>query len=713
MRHAPLRRLALAASTALVLASAGCTGGQPVPTTTTPGATAPGATTPGATASSAPGARGTGRPAARPTGKDERDIPAGPAVAGAAGETGEAGKLLLAIYMIGSDLEDDVVEPKESPDEVDAGGQLNPNGAATADLLEIAEAVKAMTPAQRANVDVLVLFGGARQTGWKGTKLMNLEGLLADAEDGYFGNAPADTYLADAPGADMGDPAVFEGFIGEVQARRGDAKKLFLDIWDHGGSFAGMGPDTNTEGILANDEIEATLGKKDFRADFIGFDACLMGSLEVIKSVHKHAAYLVASEETEPGHGWDYTLWLSQVAARPEASNTEIGKWLVDGFLDSEKHKVTNGRTLSLINLEKAEALLAAGDALGRTLSENVAAAIAAGNSTAVDPILDAHRGATRFGSHGADDDEFGRDLHMFADALAKQNPALAADAAAVKAAVEGCVVYAREDGTKPGARGISIYSFTNPTYFRNESYNERTASGPGWHGFIKAMADAAGGDQTPPTVTEEAVEGYRLHQQGDAFRLKVEDALGIEEVSVLHVVQPDPAKNVFHIVGQEGADEVEENTFGLPAWDGQTLHLTGADGAKSAVPFDLEAEDEGFLVLAADCTWNGETATLRLVFSPEGAIVNTWVTPYETDEQGDVQIAREQYELQDGDTLAFIRPVMDVDADDLRLETGAVITYDADAAWSWEKVAGTAFYFGMAEDLKGNLQNSPVHAVE
>ncbi len=632
-------------------------------------------------------------------------------MSGAAGATGEAGKLLLAMYVIGSDLEDDVIEPKDSPDEVDAGG-LNPNGAATADFMEIVDAVKAMTPEQRQNVDVLVLFGGARQTGWKGTKLMDLDGLLKDAEDGYFGNAPADTYLADSPGADMGNPAVFEGFLNEVKARRGGAKKLFLDIWDHGGSFAGMGPDTNTEGILANDEIEATLGKTDFRADFIGFDACLMGSIEVIKSVHKYASYLVASEETEPGHGWDYTLWLGKVAANPAASNTEIGTWLVDGFLDSEKHKVTNGRTLSLINLAKAEALITASDALGRALSQNVQAAVAAGNSTAVDPILDAHRGATRFGSHGADDDEFGRDIHMFADALAKQDPALAGEAAAVKAAVEACVVYAREDGTRPGARGISIYSFTNPLYFQHAIYNERTASGSGWFGFIKSVADASAGDTTPPTVTEEAVEAYRLRQTGDAFRLKVADALGIEEVSVLHVVQPDPAQNVFHIVGQEGADEGEENTFGLPAWDGETLHLTGADGAKSAVPFDLEAEDEGYLVLAADCAWNGETATLRLVFSPEGAIVNTWITPYEADADGDVQIAREQHELSDGDTLAFFRPVIDVDADAVRVETGAAITYDADAAWSWEKVAGQAFYFGMAEDLHGNVQNSPAHAV-
>lgn len=697
------RRLALAAGTALTLAAAGC-GPSPTPSATAPGTSA----VPGASPGAKPGAK----PGARPAGKDERDLPAGPAIARQGGDPGQPGRMLLAIYMIGSDLEDDVLAPKESPDEADLGGQLNGNGAATSDLLEIAEAAKGLSAEQRANLDVLVLFGGARQTGWKGTKLMDLDGLLKDAEDGYFGNGDAGTYMADTPGADMGDPATFEGFINAVQARREGSAKVFLDIWDHGGSFAGMGPDTNTQGILANDETEAVLGKTNFQADFIGFDACLMGSVEVIRSVQKHAAYLVASEETEPGHGWDYTHWLSQVGAKPDATNQEIGKWLVDGFLDSEKHKVTNGRTLGVIDLAKAGDLIAATDALGRKLAENVQAAASAGEAGRLDPVLDAHRGATKFGSHGADDDEFGRDLHMFADALAKQDPSLAAEAAAVKAAVEACVLYAREDGTKPGAQGISVYSFTNPLYLQHQLYNERTASGPGWFGFIQAAAGAAGGDQAAPQIEEEAASEYQLQQTGDAFTMKVTDALGVDEVSELHVVQPEAGKNVFHIVGEEAAEELSENTFGLAAWDGETLHMTDAAGAKSVAPFEVEESDEGYLVLVMDCMWNDETATLRLVLSPEGEIVNTWVTPYEVDADGDVQIAREQYELQDGDTLAFFRTVVDVDGDDVREETGAELVYDADAAWTWEKVQGEAFFFGMAEDLHGNVEFGPTHDV-
>lgn len=733
-------RIALAASAALTLATAGCD----APTPGGPGG--PGATGPGATGPSGVGA--SARPtspqrAQRPIGKNEQDLPAGTGAVvknlAAATKTGQAGKLLLAIYLIGSDLEDGL-QDGQAP-------TSGPNaGAGSADLSEIRDAYLKLTPAQQANLDVFVVFGGARQDHWVGTKAIDMAGIVKDGADGFYGNDTADTYLEDVPGADMGDPATFEAFVRQVQARQGTAAKTFLDIWDHGGSFAGMGPDQNTKGILGNDETKSVLDKLGFRADIIGFDACLMASVEVVAAVVGHADYLIASEETEPGHGWDYETWLLAAAARPEITTGEIGAALVDTFLDSEKHAVTNGRTLSMINLDAAPALLAATDALGE--------ALAARTGGGLDPIVDAHRDAQKYGSHGGNDDEFARDLSVFAARLAKQDPGLASVAQAVKDAVTACVAYAREDGTKPGSKGLTIYSFSNAGWFEGGYYSAATASGPGYLKFVQAVNARAAGDTTAPTITEVAHGGevasvdeseggaakeelgYHLAQTADdgfadgddgeageggdvddgndgGFDLDVTDDVVVEDVRVVHVVQPDANVGVFHVVSSESAEEYEEDGYRVPAWDGEALHLTGADGTKTQVPVEVEEEEGTYDIWAAEATWNGEDATFRMIVDQNGEVLNTWITPYDTDAKGNVTPAREQYELADGDKLAFYREVVDIDKDEERVEAGQAVTWGATADWSWEKVAGSGFYFAIAEDLKGNSQNSEVHAVK
>ena len=37
--------------------------------------------------------------------------------------------------------------------------------------------------------------------------------------------------------------------------------------------------------------------------DFIGFDACLMASMELLPVIQPYAKYFLASEDLEPGHG--------------------------------------------------------------------------------------------------------------------------------------------------------------------------------------------------------------------------------------------------------------------------------------------------------------------------------------------------------------------------------------------------------------------------
>ena len=92
-------------------------------------------------------------------------------------------------------------------------------------------------------------------------------------------------------------------------------------------------------------------GKK---LSWIGFDACLMCTAEVAAAVSPHAHYMIASQETEPASGWDYSF-LSGIAE--DADGAATGKRIIDSYFRSlEGTKDT--LTLSCIDLEKTDMLL-------------------------------------------------------------------------------------------------------------------------------------------------------------------------------------------------------------------------------------------------------------------------------------------------------------------------------------------------------------------
>ncbi len=98
------------------------------------------------------------------------------------------GKTFFGIYMVGSDLEDDIKPRNGISDEEDTGA-ISTRGSGSNDLRELIEGWKQLTPAHQATLDILVAFGGARKQGWKGVKYATMPCILEDSQDNYFGNA--------------------------------------------------------------------------------------------------------------------------------------------------------------------------------------------------------------------------------------------------------------------------------------------------------------------------------------------------------------------------------------------------------------------------------------------------------------------------------------------------------------------------------------------
>jgi len=67
--------------------------------------------------------------------------------------------------------------------------------------------------------------------------------------------------------------------------------------------------------------------------DIIGFDACLMGHLEVATAMAPHARVMVASQEVEPAMGWAYASFLRKLNERTSMSAVELGNAIVDGYI--------------------------------------------------------------------------------------------------------------------------------------------------------------------------------------------------------------------------------------------------------------------------------------------------------------------------------------------------------------------------------------------
>ena len=139
-----------------------------------------------------------------------------------------AGRKLLAIYMVGSDLEED-------------------GWAGTSDLYELIEGYDSLPDSRE--VEVIVAFGGANKDGWRGMKLANISQLTADLQDGDFGNETGPgAYLYQADGAHMGDESSLTLFLDYLRDGYVNFDQRFLTFWDHGKSYMDFGNDTNFNG---------------------------------------------------------------------------------------------------------------------------------------------------------------------------------------------------------------------------------------------------------------------------------------------------------------------------------------------------------------------------------------------------------------------------------------------------------------------------------
>lgn len=222
-------------------------------------------------------------------------------------------------------------------------------GAATTDIEEILEA------SYNENVNIVIQTGGAYE--WQNY------GIDANKIQRYIAKENNIELIESLPNASMAEASTLEDFISWGTANYA-AEHMGVIYWNHGGgSIYGACSDEIYDGMLTLSEFEmamnnATKNMTD-KFEFVGFDACLMATIEAANTFVPFANYMIASEESESSEGWDYTALVNQLASNPDTDAVTLGKTIIDSFMDKNIENCTEDMaTLSMTDLSKIDDVL-------------------------------------------------------------------------------------------------------------------------------------------------------------------------------------------------------------------------------------------------------------------------------------------------------------------------------------------------------------------
>ncbi len=134
------------------------------------------------------------------------------------------------------------------------------------------------------------------------------------------------------------------------------ADRTFVILSGHGGGIVGgfgMTDATSKDG-MSLESIANIFKAVDAKYDTVIFDACLEGSLETAYAMEPYADYMLASEQTIPLSGMDFSNAFRMLAENPAVPTEELGQTIIKSFdvWNKENALVTGDRyTLSLMDL--------------------------------------------------------------------------------------------------------------------------------------------------------------------------------------------------------------------------------------------------------------------------------------------------------------------------------------------------------------------------
>ncbi|MDR1540113.1 MAG: hypothetical protein LBU32_19355 [Clostridiales bacterium] len=532
----------------------------------------------------------------------------------------------VMVYMNGSDLESE-------------------NGAATADLAEMASAC-----VDSRNVNLVLLTGGTNR--WQNAVVPENTCALWELADGNLEK------IKDIGLVNMGDPGTLSSFLNFCH-QAFPAEKFGLIMWDHGGgSIAGYGQDekfnnSNLTLLDMNYAFEKSIAAHR-KLEFLGFDSCLMATVEMAVVAANYAKYMIASEDVEPGDGWDYSF-LRKLSEDPLMEGDEAGKLIVDSFMSYYGRKSEESLTMSVVDLSRVGGVM---NSLGDLMEK-------AGNKIQDDDefrtLAKKRRGTKTFGEGSPRDNEC--DMVDIGDMASKLSDMFPHEAQSVYANLKGCVIYNRHNSDY-SLQGLSAYyiyggrdigSYTMGTYESLKMDKDYTNYQKSFLDMLRSRATRHGGGET----VEEMQTAWRLlpRQKGQYFLLGLRDSY----------------------MPNEGL---------WPQIEGRYVCLyriaTNSEGAIYAAPASLNGKDCDIVVAVTKD-------------HPDGMV-------YGARQNDGLVIQKGEDMLVDGDRIAFYHLKRDfANALELGWVKGEEFTVSGEAELKWVKMEGDAYFSSKGIDAFGN----------
>lgn len=217
------------------------------------------------------------------------------------------------------------------------------------------------------------------------------------------------------------------------------ANHYALILWDHGSGWLKSAlvdeqiiksvcwDDFNGDHLeideLRNSIIDIYNNTNNTIIDLLGMDACLMAMLEVYYQFYNYADVGVASEETEPGDGWEYAF-LSELYSTPNMTAATLGTYIVDYYANSYSDGNGNPSDVNNYTLSAFDINILAGLGISESVAQitnhlgNLLCSYMYDNYSKINT---AQNNCSRFDNRWSQADDY-IDLYDFADKMNDQN---------------------------------------------------------------------------------------------------------------------------------------------------------------------------------------------------------------------------------------------------------------------------------------------------
>lgn len=574
----------------------------------------------------------------------------------------------IFVYMCGSDLE-------------------SQHGMGTLDLQEM------MSVADNPNVNVYVETGGSSV--WN-SDVPNDKLTRYKVENGSL------QQLEVLDNASMGDAETLKSFMDWGKDNYGSDKNMLV-MWDHGTGVDGLCVDENYGGdLLSLEELKTVMDSRDYGYEVIGFDCCLMANIETLNIVKNDAKYIVASEETEPGGGWSYDKFISDIAANPGMSGADAGKSICDTYYEQcQEQGVDSMITLSVVDTGKLDNVNnALGDYMGYVNGF-------VNNAEEYGKFVRSVGKTENYGGISSDEEGFFNLFDIVGIAEKAGNvPSDKKDN--LVNAVSDAVVYRINGSGRKGSNGISIfypYVFSESAENTVNTYGSVADSGN--YGVLLENIKNENSANTVADATKLTVEEEPFADEDGYYKMKFsEDSIELLDDVVLNIYIPLEDNTIW--IGSDRQADFDENTgYVTDNFNGFLPMLNG-----EYISYYVYDAGEDYILYNVPVKLNGKETTLKLMWEKSDDDGGKYTILGTRD---DTVNEKEITPLKAGDKLVPLYYIYDAEGNNPQTVEGAEITCTGEDKVEDVDVTKKSDYYisFMYKDIYGNSKESGLLHVE